>query len=245
MRIGKMSGRLTDGFREVLDLKWSEFCEMEKDPKSDNFSSIISILVRACANGKIKAIKTALDRMDGKVAMEIEVEYPKFYTIYPNATICADSSDIIDLSPIDTNKTSSPSKIERDDTPEPPTTSLRDSLDKLLYQPKNMVADILIAAGKAEHGDFSNGDPMVKSVIVCGLMNLVHNGDLGAVFEVFDQIDGKVADTIKVLGDDVYIYNYASIAPAGAVKNSDGMYQIESDNMTNSWAARLEASRLR
>lgn len=80
---------------------------------------------------------------------------------------------------------------------------------------------------------------MVKSVIVAGLMQLVHKGRISAVFEVFDQIDGKVADKYKLLGD-TKVYRYDAIAPAGAVKNEDGIYQLADDNMTAVWGARLE-----
>jgi hypothetical protein len=74
-------------------------------------------------------------------------------------------------------------------------------------------------------------------------MKLVHDGRMGAVFEVFDQLDGKVADKYKILGGDVHFKNYATIAPAGAVRNEDGIYQVYSDKITNSWVARLEQTR--
>jgi hypothetical protein len=75
-------------------------------------------------------------------------------------------------------------------------------------------------------------------------MKLVHDGRISAVFEVFDQIDGKVADKIKILGNDVFITRFDQIAPAGAEKNDDGVYQLAADDMTNIWATRLEQGRL-
>ncbi len=255
-----MSGRLTDGFREIIDLRWSDFIQMEESLDATNFDSIITGLIRACKKGNLRAIQTALDRLDGKVAMEIEVEYPKFYTVYPYATKRVDDPSIIDLDnpaprglelpvgrvPEETLPTGgSPADMDELAAVEDeiPTGSLRVMLEKMLNSPKTIVTEILASAEKIEAG-IDNGDPMVKSVIVAGLMKLVHDGKLSAVFEVFDQIDGKVADKIKVLGNDVFITRFDQIAPAGAEKNEKGIYQIAADDMTNVWAARLEQGRL-
>jgi hypothetical protein len=81
-------------------------------------------------------------------------------------------------------------------------------------------------------------DPLVKSVIVAGLLKLAHDGNLGAIFEVFDNIDGKLVDVIRILGEDVYLTSYDTIAPAGA-KKVDGVYQMEADNTTSKWAISL------
>jgi hypothetical protein len=102
------------------------------------------------------------------------------------------------------------------------------------------VDEIITSAASIDKGEVY-GNPRVKSVVVAGLMKMVHNGKIAAVFEVFDQIDGKVADTIKLLGGDVIIQNYALIAPAGAEKNDDGVYYTVASNTTDSWAAKLEA----
>ena len=250
-----MSGRLTEGFREIIDLRWSDFIQMEESLDATNFDSIITGLIRACKKGNLRAIQTALDRLDGKVAMEIEVEYPKFYTIYPYATKRVDDPSIIDIEPkmlgnipdlvIVDDVVGSPADMDElaaveDDIP---TGSLRVMLEKMLNSPKTIVTEILASAEKIEAG-VDNGDPMVKSVIVAGLMKLVHDGKLSAVFEVFDQIDGKVADKIKILGNDVFLTRFDQIAPAGAEKNENGIYQIAADDMTNVWAARLEQARL-
>lgn len=250
-----MSGRLTDGFREIIELRWSAFVEREVSLDATNFDAIITSVARACQKSNLRAIQTALDRLDGKVATEIEVEYPKFYHIYPYAEKTADDPKIIDVSDkdyvwpaegkpvkIQPIPEGSPADIEELDSVEEelPTGSLRIVLEKMLHSPKQIVTDILATAEKVDKGDLSAGDPMVKSVIVAGLMKLVHEGRMSAVFEVFDQIDGKVADKFKVLGNDVFVTRFDKIAPAGAVKNEDGVYQITAEDMTNSWVARLE-----
>jgi hypothetical protein len=237
---------------------------MEQSLDATNFDSIVTGIARACKKGNLRSIQMALDRLDGKVAMEIEVEYPKFYTVYPYATkrmddptiIEADENGVIKLVPgIDITGVNQVEIIEVEGSPadldelasvedEMPTGSLRKMLEKMLESPKYIVTDILASAEAIEVGRKDIGDPMVKSVIVAGLMKLVHDGRISAVFEVFDQIDGKVADKIKILGNDVFITRFDQIAPAGAEKNDDGVYQLAADDMTNVWATRLEQGRL-
>lgn len=233
-----MSGKLTEGFREIIELRWDELIKREEDIDQSNFSTIITSLVRACQKGNLRAIQTALDRLDGKVAQEIEVEYPKFYFTYPMAKTALELP--AGETPPDEGFPALPSSDEDSAETELPTGSLRAVLERMLDSPKQVVTNILAAAEAQDNGDTSLGNPFVKSVIVAGLMSLVHNGKISAVFEVFTQIDGKVAEKIKVLGNDVYITSYASVAPAGAIKNSEGVYQLEADNITNAWTTRLE-----
>lgn len=272
-----MAGKLTEGFREIIDLKWTDFVEREQSLDATNFDAVITSLIRACAKGNLRAIQTALDRLDGKIATEIEVEYPKFYTLYPRAEKTVDDPAIFDydesaektekeyrletagdpwrqeyLTPeteaiiargkdIDVVISGAPADLEEMEAQEEdmPTGSLRATLERMLESPKDIVTEIIAAAKSIDNGEVY-GNPSVKGVVAAGLMKMVHDGKLSAVMEVFDQIDGKVADTYKVLGDDVYMTNYAMIAPAGAVKNENGVYQIEAENTTNSWVARLE-----
>lgn len=236
---------LTDGFRDLIDKRWSEFRAIEQDETGDNFESIICALARACQKGNLRAIQVGLDRLDSKVTTEIEVEYPKFIFRYPNATAVASGEapkKALDTGSVETIQRASAADLDEleSEAQELPTGSLRVVLEKMLHSPKQLVSNILATAEAVDEGDLSRGDPYVKSVIVAGLMQLVHNGKLGAVFEVFERIDGKVAEKIKLLGDDVYITQYSTIAPAGAYLNEDGIYQLEADNTTNAWAARLE-----
>jgi hypothetical protein len=112
--------------------------------------------------------------------------------------------------------------------------------------PKALVKQILDAAADVElrlsyASEFEAlNDPLVKSVIVAGLLKMAHNGSLNAIFEVFDNLDGKLVDKIKVLGDDVHMTSYDTVAPPGAVKNKDGVYQLEADNTTSGWTASLK-----
>lgn len=232
---------LTERFREMLEWKWSDFVKVERDELASNFEAVLVSIIRACSKGDLRSIKTSLDRMDGKIAEEIQVEYPKFYLLYPNATEVAD-----DPSSGAGSKKALPSAPDEVSPPpadgepeELPTGSVRAVLERMLDAPKTIVPAILLAAETVDSGSTAKGNPSVKSVVVAGLMNLVHKGRMSAVFEVFNQIDGKVADKVKLLGEDVYMYRYDTVAPAGAVKNSDGVYQLAADNITDSWVLRL------
>jgi hypothetical protein len=237
-----VAGRnLTDSFREIIEWHWSDFVDKERDDSVSNFDSVLIVLIRACAKSDMRAIKEGLNRLDGKVAERLQVEYPKFYLLFPNASKTAGRAPAGE----EFSVPSSPAEVlpAVTEPDELPTGALRPVLERILDAPKTIVSDIMAAADKVDNDDLSKGNPYVKSVIIAGLMRLVHKGRMNAVLEVLEQIDGKVADKIKLLGEDVYVYNYAQVAPAGAVKNAEGVYQLEADIITNSWATRLEGQR--
>lgn len=231
--------KLTPFFKDMIELRWSEFAQMEHDMDYTSSQAVIFAIIRACQRGKLPAIKESLNRIDGKMAVEVEVEYPKFFFLFPNAATVA----ALPPGAAGPAATTSPALTEPE---EPPAThSLRDTLKRMGEEKRSLVEIILNAAEEIDtivsyKGDLPESDPLVKSVMVAGLLKMAHKGSLGAIFEVLDQIDGKVADKIKVLGEDVYLNRYDEIAPYGAVKNEDGIYQLEAANTTNSWAAALE-----
>lgn len=233
--------KLTPFFKETIEKRWSEFVVMEEAEEYTSSEAVVLAIIRACVNGKLPAIKESLNRVDGKLAEQVEVIYPKFYITYPHAEAIEAKGHRVN------NKEVSNQIITAGPSPEPPpliTGSLRDTLTRMSEQPRNLVTAILEAAKdvetrhsyQAEHEALT--DPLVKSVIVAGLLKMAHNGNLGAIFEVFDNIDGKLVDTIRVLGEDVYLTSYDTIAPAGATK-INGVYQIEADNTSSKWALSL------
>lgn len=239
-------GRLTDKFATLIELKWSEFQEIEQDSELDNLTYLVVVLIRACVKGDMRAIRESLDRMDGKVVSEVEVEYPRFYIIFPNATNVVNNNSTATI-------TMGDAAVVSDDDPrgkvadvELPTGSLREVLSRMLDAKVGIVEAILTAVQRRDV-DMPEGvgDPLVKSAIVAGLMKLVHKGRVNAVIEVLDQIDGKVKEHIKVLGGDIYVKNFAAIAPEGAEKNENGVYQISSPIVTDTWATRLEGKNKR
>lgn len=239
--------KLTPFFREIIEKRWTEFVKMEESEDYTSSEAVVFAIIRACINGKLPAIQQSLNRVDGKLAEQIEVVYPKFFIQYPHATAIA-------------SKNRHQVKVEKGEMHVPEddgvmtigepapkslvTGSLRDTLSRMSESPRNVVTAILAAAKDVEtrHSYQADSDPLsdplVKSVIVAGLLKLAHNGNLGAIFEVFDNIDGKLVDTIRILGEDVYLTSYDTIAPNGA-KKVNGVYQVEADNTSSKWAISL------
>lgn len=239
-----MNLKLTPFFKEMIEKRWSEFVDMENGEQHTSSQAVVLAIIRACAKGKLPAIKESLNRIDGKLQEQIEVEYPKFYIQYPHAKALA-SGDKYTVK----NEGGMLAIPEGDGKPDPErplvTGSLRDTLNRMSDEPNFLVQRILDAAADVEERKASANeheplnDPLVKSVIVAGLLKMAHNGSLSAIFEVFDNLDGKLVDKIKILGDDVYLTSYDTLAPAGA-KLVDGVYQIEADNTTSAWATSLK-----
>ena len=235
-----MSGKLTELFRDLIELPYSEFRKMELDHTISNRGDILLRLARATRQkkGGLRALQEVLNRLDGKVAAEIEVEYPKFYFLFPNAT-SVEAGD----APTPQQSASTEMGLEKPEDDEPPTGSLRAIVDKLLDRPKAERLLIIAAADEIDAtGRSDKGDPKLKSVMAASLFDMTQY-NMGAIYELLDQIDGKVADKIKLLGNDVYITRYDEVAPRGAVQNENGVWQLEADNLTNQWAARLEQGR--
>lgn len=235
-----MSKKLTTFLRDMLNEKWSTFVAMEADETHTSSEGVVFSLVRACQKGNLQAIKEALDRIDGKVAIEIEIDYPKFYFLYPYAT----SAHELPAGEASEEETPPPTPAQAAEQDEKGKHSLNYLLAKMSDQPRALVTIVLEAAKQVDlaasyKGQVPEQDPLVKSVIIAGLLQLAHKGQMSAAFEVLDQLDGKVAEKIKPLGTDVYIRKPDTIAPAGAVKNEDGVYQIVAENTTSAWAIQL------
>lgn len=232
--------KITPFFKELLDKRWSEFAIQEHGQEYTSAQGVVFALIRACAKGKLPAIKEALDRIDGKIATEIEVEFPKFYFLFPYAETVAELPE----GQVPEAETEVLPAVQEEEEALA-TDSIRDVLQRMSDEPRALVGTILASANQIDQAvaygnDLPESDPKVVSVIVAGLLDMAHQGKLSAIFEVLDQIDGKVADKVKVLGGDVYVNRLDLVAPAGAVKNEKGVYQIEAPQTTTVWAQALE-----
>lgn len=233
-------GKLGNFLREVIDWQWDEFCEAEKDPKYSGLESSVFALVRACSDGKLAAIKLAIDRVDGKVETPIKIEYPRVYVLYPYAETLSlpPSSDAAPLSLPD------PDPLPETEKEEPPlaTITLRETLEKMADASRQIPLLIHDQKMKAEKGLLDKGEtiPLVKSVIAANLLILANEKhSFEAITEIFDRIDGKLVETIRLLGSDIYLTNYGLEAPFNAVRNKDGVYQVESPIVADQWGEKL------
>lgn len=255
-------GKLGDFLLEVINWDWREFCKAEKDPKYSGLQASVFGLIRVASEGKLPAIKLAIDRVDGKIETPVKIEYPKVYLIFPEATDVAPPQ----AADIDTRLLADPSELPAippevvdpfaaDEEPDEPAAvlSLRQTLAKMADTPRQV--PLLIHKKKKEIEAEKPGDtpedgeavekkaPLVKSVIAANLLLLATEANnLEAISEIFEQIDGKLVETIRILGDDLYLTRYAEIAPFGAEKNKEGVYMIEDKAFAQTWKEKLSGS---
>lgn len=244
-------GKLGNFLREVIDWEWDTFCEAEKDESYSGYQSSVFALVRAAAEAKLSAIKLAIARIDGQVKTPIKVEYPTAYLTFPYAERLAlppAGSQAVALLP-DPEPISLPEDEAFPELEEPQGSlamlTLRETLNKMADAPRKIPLLIDDQRKRVERNEYL-GDakvPLVKSVICAHLLILAnekHNFD--AITEIFDQIDGKLVETIKLMGD-IHLTSYALEAPYNATKNKDGIWQIEQPIITDIWTQKLSNKR--
>lgn len=245
-------GKLGNFLREVIDWSWKEFCEAEKSNEFTGYEASVLSLVRTCSEGKLGAIKVAIDRVDGKVETPIRVEYPKVYILYPQAKGVAELGPGESKSEGDTDVPHKPETSEVAIYEEPAeeaevkdvvTFTLRETLTEMADRQRGLVDLILDRKKKTERGELTDevNIPKVKSIIAANLLSLAMGGkNFEAVMEVFDQIDGKLVETYKILGQDMFLKSYLLEAPYGAKKNKNGVYQIEVPSIANTWKEKFK-----
>lgn len=262
-------GKLGSFLKEVSNWRWDEFCKAENDPSYSTNDSLIFTLVRACAMQKMDAIRLALNRLDGKLKTPVKVEYPKIFYLYPNATKTIDDPSIIAISEtgvieqiaddggrvmtipvgIKDDEVKIPARLMSDEYEEAdivslPSMNLRETLTEMSDYPRSLPDDIVGLALQTEQWRRNQATkpdeiPFVKSVIAAHLLVMAQNRNLDALYEIFDQIDGKLVETIQVVGDDIYITNYSLLAPEGAYINDEGVLQLDATQAQDLWAMKL------
>lgn len=246
-------GKLGKFLKEVINWNWKEFCDAEKDPKYTGLEATVLALVRTTSEAKLGAIKLAIERVDGKLETPVNVIYPKVWYVFPEAEAVALPRNADGETPPELPAGDTYSLI-RHETPDPEpeeepahlaTMSLRETLNKMADAPRQVVPLILQVKKKLEQGEPVPDEnvPLVKSVIAANLLHLaIEKNNFDAITEIFDQIDGKLVETIRILGDDIYLTQYALEAPYGAVKNKEGVYMIEAKEIAEQWKQKLKKS---
>lgn len=247
--MSKEGNKLGDFLREVSNWNWEDFCRAEQDPKYTSNEALIFALVRACAMEKIDAIKLALNRLDGKLKTPIRVEYPKIFIVYPRAGLpegdAASSVTIAEETPqVASGEVLASETPSADEEPDIKDLSLRQTLTRMGEYPREVPDAVIVFAEKTQQwlnnqGEEPEEKPMVKSVMAAHLLKMAQRRDTIALDEVFNQVDGKLVETLKLLGEDMYITSYSTIAPPDAYVNKDGILQIEAVQAQNIWAQKL------
>lgn len=240
--------QLAKFLKEVSGWDWWDFLQAEKDPKYTTRQSIVFAMVRAAAMENLPAIATAISRLDGKVETPVQVVMPKVYYLYPNAT------EVEKLPEPESAPGSAVAVIEAPDmADELPTQSFRETMRRMAGLERTLPDRIIkcqeaweaYANGRGQ-APMEGGVPQtvkVSSVVAARLLNMAQKRNLKALDEVFDQLDGKLVETVRIVGEDMYLVQWGTVAPAGAVKNEDGIYQVEVPQMSRMWGERLDPSR--
>lgn len=246
-------GKLGNFLEEVIHWRWDEFCRAEADSKFTGLEATVLSLVRTTSEAKLGAIKLAIDRVDGKIETPVKIEYPKVWFVYPEADSVADlqpGETVPQLEPgtlLPAVLDQPPGDIPEEEPVSAATMSLRETLEKMADSPRNVVPMIL--KRKKEVEEYLKEDinykieqsPLVKSVIAANLMHLaIEKNNFEAITEIFDRIDGKLVETIRILGDDIFIPQYSLVAPAGSVKNKEGIYMLESKEIAAQWKQKFK-----
>jgi hypothetical protein len=129
------------------------------------------------------------------------------------------------------------------------TLSLRQTLERMVDAPRQIPDKIIEFEQQIEQHYRKRpaevplppvGDrPAVKSVIAAHLLKMAQHRKIDALYEVFDQIDGKLVETIQIVGEDVLIPNYSLTAPAGAYLNEQGVLQLEATQAQELWTQKF------
>lgn len=212
-------------------MEWGEFCELEKSGRANVDDVVLCSLIRSCADtDDIASIKLAFDRLDGLQETPIEIKVPKFYIRYTKAKE-VEGGETKQLEAGEATKKEEPSDYD------PATAKLRETLKEMRGMPRDVIRAVRLYKKRIEKGTPVDHQPMVKSVVVANLLKQVTKGRFRAIELVFDQIDGKLTRTIRLLGGkDVYVDdNVALVAPAGSILDENGQYICEEPNMKNAW----------
>lgn len=247
-KLGKFLG-------EAFNWAWSDFVKAERNKDFTSNQAIVFALIRACAMQQLGAIKLSLNRLDGKIKTPVRIEYPKMYFLFPNdprstGELQAPAEELaLPEAPTEALMVSTPDS-EPEDTPDLTKMGLRETLSRMSDFSRALPEAIIAAAQQTEQWVGKRGlepkdIPKVKSVVAAHLLVMAQNRNLDALTEVFDQIDGRLVETFQILGADVYISNYSTKAPPGAVLNEQGILQLEATQAQDHWAAKLQERQIK
>lgn len=236
-----------DFLGEVSMMRWSEFIKAELDMDISTSDSIVLSLVRACAMESIPAIKTAIDRLDGRPETPIEIILPKVFYLYPNAetqpdTVIVEDDEQYSVEPPEQLE-SGPTEVIIENEVEV-VRGFRETIRKMQGYPRSVPMTIIDQQNQVEEFMRRSGprpvrDPRVQSVVAAKLLKMAQEGKIDAFNDIVDRMDGKTVDKFKVVGEDMYIMKFGSVAPVGAIKNEQGVYQVEATESQKMWRQKL------
>lgn len=216
---------------DVAEWHWKDFIQARDGDEKTEYEDSILELIYSIANEKtsLSAIKKAIERVDGKQPENIKVEYPKFFLRYPMAKNVNDKL-VITAEEVEAKMPA----------PEIATAGIRGAIAEMSSRPKGAAAKVLEVARRFMEDPLYETRAVIKvKEVVASALIMLSKTKQQAMEELLNQIDGKVAVTYKLLGDDIYRNCYDEEAPGGGFIASDGVYTIETKDLTNAWALKL------
>lgn len=184
--------------------------------------AVVAQLLSICCEDKdIKAMRLAFERILGKPEKVVVIKRCRTRVLYPDATGRLSEGNSSGGPVAETAL----SIVAQDDVVidghESPGVYLRELLVKVCDMKQ---ADVFAVLEDRDSYD-------VATVLVCNLYAVAILGaNLGAIEILFDYLDGSVADVIRIETDSVIeLEDYSDKAPYNAVKNSDGVWCVESE----------------
>lgn len=264
MATGPKNTKLANFMREAYNWRWDEFVKAEKDKSFSSTEAIVFAVIRACAMQKMDAIRISLQRIDGKLKTPVMIEMPKVFYRYPNAKAVegGEPAETPDFEKIAAGADAPPSttltgeiahltepEAEVADEEDLEQMGLREALDKMADYPRELPEAIVQLAEETERAirnrtPLPEEVPRVKSVVAAHLLVMAQKRNIDALYEVFDQIDGKLAETIQILGpgesNEIFIDMFVPVAPPGAFQGPDGVLRIEAMEAQADWGEKLK-----
>lgn len=234
------NGSPTEVLRYLLNSRFNVFLEYEKNPNITSSGKVIVTLIRSIFSHNSRNIRTALNRVDGVLPKQIDIQLPKVFCLYPNARLeghlqAKKPQDIVVVEPVPTQ----PSRNIPDMT-------VREATRELGKLPYSLIQGIIkdasdTAAWFAKKGSSPppKHTPYLKSVIAAHFVEMAAAGIPDVVEDFFDSVDGRLSETIKI-GDDIYLTSYQVEAPEGAYLNQDGVVEIEATKVADMWGKALQ-----
>lgn len=237
-----LKGVMNAFMTEIIHWTWTDMLELKNNPDTAIIYNTVITLVRVCAEGKVSALKMMFDRIDGRVEQPINIIKPKIYLRYPNATNDEELERYLEVHEKENTpegKRTRRAKHKRKQKLNIASLGLSETLQAMMRAPIDLPGQILksriLVERMLERGETPEYSPYVKVVLCAALItNANFDDNYEALQMLFERIEGKIENTIKVIGEDMYIDQYDTEAPMGSVL-VDGQWCFEDKNITNQW----------
>lgn len=243
------SGSPTEILRHLVNSKFHVFLEYERDSNISSSGRVVVALIRSIFSHNPRNIRTALNRLDGVLPRQVNLELPRVYYLYPHAVRKEAREMLIQevaIQDIVDRQAGEPQKQSRNI----PEMTVREATGELGRLPYSLVENILKDAAETAEWFAKKGDspvpthtPYLKSVIAAHLVQMAVSSSPDVMEDFFDSVDGRLTETIKV-GEDIYLTSYEKEAPEGATLNEQGILMIEATKTQDMWGKALQKGKL-